>query len=83
MARRRVQILVEMDLDPVPGAYHEPEDALERVLRDLEWRTPHYHPTAELVKVLPASADCCGATEREEDGLIIHPPTCSTWDLRI
>lgn len=58
MARRRVQILVEMDLDPVPGAYHEPEDALERVLRHLKRITPHYHPTATFVEVIEP-IPCC------------------------
>lgn len=52
MQRKRVRILVEMDLDPVPGAYNTPEDCAERVQAHLKRITPHYHPTATFVEVI-------------------------------
>lgn len=46
MNRKRVRLLVEVDLDPVPGWGHDPVDWeawLQNVLPD------HYHGTAELL----------------------------------
>lgn len=40
----RVQILVEVDLDPVMGWGHEVQDYVDWIQHDLTSRIPHYHP---------------------------------------
>jgi hypothetical protein len=44
MDRERFAMLVIVDLDPIPGAFHTPEDAKERVEAMLLSNIPHYSP---------------------------------------
>jgi len=43
--RRRARFVVEVNLDDMPGAFHEPEDALARVAAILTSQISHYRPT--------------------------------------
>lgn len=43
-ARKRVQLTVEIDLDPVPGTFHTVDSAREQVQRILRESIPHYRP---------------------------------------
>lgn len=45
MQRRRVKLEVELDLDPVPGTFHDEESAREQVEAMLRRTVPHYNPT--------------------------------------
>ena len=45
--RRKAVILVEVDLDPVPGAMHTGEDAAKQVAHCLE-SIKHYNPKTKL-----------------------------------
>lgn len=49
MDRKRIKILVEVDLDPVPGLFNKPEDWVKFIRRDLEDNTGHYNPTVKLL----------------------------------
>lgn len=42
--RKTVTLTVQVDLDPVPGAFHTEEDAAQRVQDILTSSIPHYHP---------------------------------------
>jgi hypothetical protein len=42
---QRVTLVVEVDLDAVPGAFHTPESAEEHVRQILINSIPHYWPT--------------------------------------
>jgi hypothetical protein len=48
MPRTRIKLEVYVDLDPTPGAMHEPEDARHAVGMILNDRIPHYHPSVRL-----------------------------------
>lgn len=48
MPRERVCLLVEVDLDPMPGVMHTAESARDWVLIDLMYVMPHYNPTVEI-----------------------------------
>ena len=52
MERERVQILVEVDLDPIPGAFHTPDSALWQVEDILRGSIPHYNPMTTKVTKL-------------------------------
>lgn len=41
---KRVTLTVEVDLDPIPGAFHTIENAAEHVQRMLDHAVPHYNP---------------------------------------
>lgn len=45
--RERVAIIVLVDLDPIPGAFHTMESAVNNVRGILEDRIPHYNPDAQ------------------------------------
>lgn len=45
----RIRLLVEVDLDPIPGAMHSPESAQRIVENALKNVIPHYNPTAQLM----------------------------------
>jgi len=48
MPRKRITLTVEVELDDVPGVFHEPESA-QRVIQDiLENSIPHYEPTVTI-----------------------------------
>ena len=47
LERRKAVILVEVDLDPVPGAMHTGEDAAKHVEHCLE-SIKHYNPKTKL-----------------------------------
>ena len=40
----RLVVTVEVNLDDVPGAFHDPDDAAERVGQILRDRIGHYDP---------------------------------------
>jgi hypothetical protein len=42
--RKRVALVVWVDLDPVPGAFHEPVNARNHVQALLNLSVPHYNP---------------------------------------
>lgn len=44
MSRKRVHIVVTVDLDPVPGTFHEVDDHVQHINRVLNDVYPHYHP---------------------------------------
>ena len=46
MQRTRIQIIIEVDLDPVPGAFSTPESALYNIEDILVRSIPHYNPVA-------------------------------------
>ena len=48
MERKRIKLVVEVDLDPVPGAFHTKEDACFRIQQLLMNAIPHYDPATEL-----------------------------------
>lgn len=43
-SRRRVALVVFVDLDPVPGDFHTSESAVENVQEALNWSIGHYNP---------------------------------------
>jgi len=45
MNRPKSRLVVEIDLDPVPGWGNSPEDHRALVQRLLNDAVPHYHPT--------------------------------------
>ena len=45
MKKRRVRFFVELDLDPVPGFNHEPQDYSDRLRWRLEHEIAWYRPT--------------------------------------
>lgn len=48
MERNRVRLLVEVDLDPMPGAMHTKQSAEESIFSVLYRSFPHYNPTVSL-----------------------------------
>lgn len=46
--RSRSRLVVEIDLDPVPGWGNSPEDHRALVQRLLNDAVPHYNPTVEV-----------------------------------
>lgn len=43
--KRRARIIVEVDLDPVPGWGNDPEDYATLIRNQLADSIPHYHPS--------------------------------------
>lgn len=67
MNRKRARIIVEVDLDPVYGTFHEAEDHVKVIQRHLNDMYEWYHPTVKLDTVieptvageyLPESHEC-------------------------
>ena len=54
--RRKAVILVEVDLDPVPGAMHTPEDAEKQVADCLESIKQYNPKTVSITTLLPAKS---------------------------
>lgn len=52
MKRNRVRMMVEVDLDPIPGAFNTEEDHRDRLLADLKYKFPHYNPAVEIVETI-------------------------------
>lgn len=53
--KRRILILeVAVALDPVPGTFHEPENAKDVVQHILNQSIAHYHPTVQIAPDQPA-----------------------------
>lgn len=48
MKRVRTQILVEIDLDPVPGWGNDPQDYVNHIQQMLKQSIPHYHPEVKV-----------------------------------
>lgn len=44
----RITLLVDVELDPVPGAFHTPESAERNIQNILSRMIPHYKPTVTL-----------------------------------
>jgi hypothetical protein len=51
MNRRRATFTVSIDLDPLPGAHHEPAEVHGWLQGTLDHFVGHYNPSVELVKV--------------------------------
>ena len=49
MIPKRITLRVEVDMDPLPGWGHEPQDWVDYLLSTLERAAPHYHPMVEVV----------------------------------
>jgi hypothetical protein len=49
--RTRVVVAVEVDLDPVPGMFHAPEDWARYLRQHMSSVAPHYHPAVEVIAV--------------------------------
>ncbi len=45
-----VRLEVEVDLDPIPGAYHTKEDAQMRIQRQLNNSISHYNPKVKIIE---------------------------------
>jgi len=50
MPTRKTVLLVQVNLDPVPGAFHTPQSAMSHIQTILDSSIPHYEPE---VKRLP------------------------------
>lgn len=48
MDRERVTIIVEIDLDPVPGTFDDVRDFVSLIQQNLEATVPHYHPCVKI-----------------------------------
>lgn len=48
LTRRRSRLVVEIDLDPVPGWGNGPDDHVALLTRLLHNSVPHYNPTVEV-----------------------------------
>ncbi len=48
MQRTRITLEVDVDLDPVPGNFHTPEQAERAIFGLLHMRIPHYDPTVKI-----------------------------------
>lgn len=49
MQRKRVDIIVTVDLDPIPGGFHTKEQAGDAILNILESHISHYHPDVTII----------------------------------
>lgn len=56
MERQTVNVMITVDLDPLPGAMHTGEDAAKRVEQILKDRFPHYNPRVTFVPEPDAAA---------------------------
>lgn len=45
MSPKRIPVIVYVDLDPIPGAFHTEESAVNNIRGILESSIPHYNPT--------------------------------------
>lgn len=48
MKRKRIMIVITVDLDPTPGAFHEAENAVALIEDQLNHSISHYNPKVEL-----------------------------------
>lgn len=55
MQRTRITLEVDVDLDPVPGNFHTPEQAERAIFGLLHMRIPHYDPTVKIQTEKPAN----------------------------
>lgn len=51
MRRNRIQILVEVNTDPVPGWGNDPHDYVKHIERLLNDTIPHYKPVVTLIEM--------------------------------
>lgn len=51
MESKRVYVIVSVDLDPIPGAFHTVEDAEMRIYGLLERSIPHYNPKVQRIEI--------------------------------
>jgi len=56
MKRTRITLEIDVDLDPVPGNFHTPEQAERAIFGLLHMRIPHYDPTVRIQEDKPAVA---------------------------
>jgi hypothetical protein len=61
--RKRARLVVEVDLDPVPGWGHSVDDWQRHLQRHLNDAAGHYHPTVTVDSAIPPASKCrdCGA----------------------
>lgn len=45
-----VKLEVEIDLDPIPGAFHTKEDVQMRLQARLDDNIPHYNPKVKIIE---------------------------------
>lgn len=53
--RKRIELNITLDLDPVPGAFHTGQSALDIVTEILESRLGHYHPEVAFTREFETS----------------------------
>ncbi len=53
MKRKRVRLIIEVDIDPIPGGCDSAEWWLEHVRYEWQSSCPWYHPTVELAPEQP------------------------------
>lgn len=70
MRRRRIRILVEVNIDPVPGWGNDPQDHVKHIEHYLNQTIPHYKPVVTLVAVPTEPTDdrVLPARETERSG---------------
>lgn len=55
----RVRMVIDIDLDGLPGAMHTGRDAAATVEAILDQRMPHYNPTVEVMPMYEHDCDSC------------------------
>ena len=56
MQRPRITLEIDVDLDPLPGNFHTPEQAERAIFGLLHMRIPHYDPTVRVQELPPVAA---------------------------
>ena len=51
MKGKRATIIVEVDLDQVPGWGYDPEDFAKLIRKNLEETVPHYNPSVKVTEL--------------------------------
>lgn len=85
MTRTRICLMVEIDLDPVPGTFHTPASAREQVERVLNATVSHYHPTVDITAHEPIHHRTPAPPSPEAraawDEYLAEPELPTTWEL--
>lgn len=66
MQRTRITLEVDVDLDPVPGNFHTPEQAERAIFGLLHMRIPHYDPTVRIQDLPPVASAPDFLTENQK-----------------
>lgn len=51
----RITLEIDVDLDPMPGAFHHADDAARRIYGLLHMRIPHYNPEVRIKEARPTA----------------------------